>query len=274
MIRRIAKIWPYRGRGRIIALLSFLHRLTGTSASREIAAGIKMDFNLSVGIERSMYFDFYENTLLRVIAQELLPGDTVIDVGANIGYISAHMAAAVGTNGTIHSLEPSTRVYGRLAAFAERANRHGYKIRVEQTALWDSPGQTRLTYPVSDNIGWISSVDGFMKPHNVVDEETVPRVRLDDYVDRHVQRIPKLTKIDVEGAEYFVLDGLTNFFESGHRPAIICEIAPNSFKHFGRQPGDLFSPMHKYGYSASTMDGQNVEATDLMTTTNVVWRAA
>ena len=220
-----------------------------------------------------MYFGFIEVDLLSVIARELQPGDTAIDVSANIGMISAHMAGAVGITGYVHSLEPSARVFGRLKTFAALANRSGYNIRTEKQAVWDAPGTANMTYS-NNNIGWICSVDGFMNPLSVVNEESVPRIRLDEYIEQHVENIPKVIKIDVEGAEYFVLQGLSQFFDEGHRPVIICEVAPSAFQHFGKLPEDIFTYMGTYGYTASAINGQKVTSDDLTATTNVVWRAS
>lgn len=273
LVRKLVKAWPFRGRGRIIALLSLLIRINGNTVHRDLTTGIRTSFDISNWVGRLQYFDLYENVLLDLIEKSVSPGDTVIDVGANTGYLSAHMARSVGKKGVVHSFEPSAPMFRQLAEFADRANQHGYNVHAQKFAIWDEPGIARLTISDSVNIGWISSVDGFMNPSSIVNAEMVERIRLDDYIDKHLDSPPSVIKIDVEGAEYFVLAGLSEFFETGSRPLIICEIAPTAFKHFGKQPEDLFTYMLSYGYSAFDFDGEKVQASDLRGTTNVVFRA-
>jgi FkbM family methyltransferase len=273
LVRKLIKAWPFRGRGRIIALLSLLIGVRGSTVHRNLATGIRNEFNISIFMERLQYFDLYENVLLDLIESSVSPGDTVIDVGANTGYLSAHMARAAGKNGTVHSLEPSAPMFKKLTTFADRANKHGYNVRAHKFAVWDEPGEARITISDSDNIGWISSVDGFMNPSSIVNAEMVERIRLDEYIDKNMDSAPSVIKIDVEGAEYFVLAGLSGLFEGGSRPLIICEIAPSAFKHFGKEPEDLFTYMLGYGYSATDFDGKKIGAADLRGTTNVIFRA-
>ena len=54
-----------------------------------------------------------------VVRGLLRPGDTCIDVGANIGLLSLVASAAVGTTGRVIAIEPHPRVFGYLTANLE-----------------------------------------------------------------------------------------------------------------------------------------------------------
>ena len=65
-----------------------------------------------------MFFGAYEPLTVAAIKKYLREGDTFIDVGANIGFISSIAAGIVGTRGQIHSFEPVPRDFERLKGFS------------------------------------------------------------------------------------------------------------------------------------------------------------
>src|SRR3989338_6892302 len=69
--------------------------------------GLKFDFDFSEAKSiKAMYFDLYEMGVIHTMETFLKTGDIFMDVGANIGYISAAAAGLVGKTGQVHSFEP------------------------------------------------------------------------------------------------------------------------------------------------------------------------
>jgi len=64
----------------------------------------------------SMYFGGYERETVSAMERFLRPGDTFIDVGANIGYLSTLALGLVGETGQVHSFEPVPDHFQRLQA--------------------------------------------------------------------------------------------------------------------------------------------------------------
>jgi predicted methyltransferase len=54
-----------------------------------------------------MAYGEYEPHELTTFRSIVKPGDVVADVGANVGYLTAHMADLVGPEGRVHAFEPS-----------------------------------------------------------------------------------------------------------------------------------------------------------------------
>src|SRR5207249_2412898 len=62
------------------------------------------------------YFGMWEPHISRWIDERLSPGDTFIDVGANIGYYSLLAARRVGPTGSVVAIEPSPKTFRALEA--------------------------------------------------------------------------------------------------------------------------------------------------------------
>lgn len=59
------------------------------------------------------YFGVWEPHLTNWIGQQLAPGDTFIDVGANVGYFSLLASRLVGKSGVVVAIEPSPTILRR-----------------------------------------------------------------------------------------------------------------------------------------------------------------
>ncbi len=121
------------------------------------------------------------------------PGDTVIDIGANVGTFSLAAARAAGPRGKVHSFEPHPRIYSYLLA---NVRLNSYKtIRVQNLAIGNKNERRRLSDERSDDI------------NHLVDNNGVPvAMRTLDSLFPGSQRL-SLLKIDVEGYELYVLQG-------------------------------------------------------------------
>src|SRR5512135_3645063 len=73
----------------------------------EVAAGDLQGWKLQLNLkaEKSRWLGTYEPELQAALREFLAPGQTVYDVGANIGYISLLMARQVGPGGCVYAFE-------------------------------------------------------------------------------------------------------------------------------------------------------------------------
>ncbi|NMG46342.1 FkbM family methyltransferase [Aromatoleum toluvorans] len=132
-----------------------------------------------------------------VLAAWLRPGDTAIDVGANLGALTLAMAHAVGEDGRVIAFEPQAAIHACLAqTLADSALT---QVELQRRAVDASTGHARIPRldPASAaNFGGVSLADDG-------EGDEVELVRLDD-LDVAACR---LLKIDVEGRELDVLRG-------------------------------------------------------------------
>lgn len=207
----------------------------------------EFDFNLSPKVKR-MYFGSYQPIISEILKKYLKNGDTFIDVGANIGYITAVGASLVGKGGWVYSFEPVPEYFQKLENFAKKNNQ--YKITVNQFALGDEErmGKIYIGGDIGDNTFFPDLLNGIK---GVRDAE-VPIRRLDKYIEENNINNIKLIKIDVEGFEFPVLKGLSDYFlkccKAGSCPIIICEIIPSICSRLGYKLQDLFDYMKRFSY--------------------------
>ena len=232
------------------------------------------DFTLPHHIDL-MYLGLYESELIEVLRRHLAPGGVYVDVGASIGYVAAVAADLVGPAGQVHAFEPVPQYFANLARL--RDDNPAYAIVANCCAVGAEPGRRQIDVTSLPNIGWNTMVPGFMDGASRREALPVEVVRLDDYLlARGLERLD-LIKIDTEGFEYHVLQGLERFVRRVYPaiPALYVEVAPQAYPLLGITLDDLRRLLTDYGYRARAVDVDTpVDLTRLTRTTNVVLTAA
>ena len=85
----------------------------------------------------------YEPGTLNLMSEVLRPGDTFVDVGANLGLMTVHGSSLVGSKGKVFAFEPSPTVYKRLTQNLELnscKNVQAYQVALGERA------QTAIIY--------------------------------------------------------------------------------------------------------------------------------
>lgn len=135
------------------------------------------------------------------------PGELVFDVGANVG---DRVDLFLGLGARVVAVEPQAACAARIR---ERFGSHGDLV-VEQTAVGAEDGELELHVGSESTLAtaapqWIeaTTASGRFAGHTWDRVEKVPVTTLDALVARH--GVPALCKIDVEGFEQTVLEGLS-----------------------------------------------------------------
>lgn len=248
------------------------HAVLPLKQPRTSAVGRGVQFRFDPGIDAmvgQMWAGSYAPAVVSAIRRLLDRGDTAIDVGANIGYISAVMLAEVGPAGEVHAFEPVAEYALRLEELARLNENH--RLVVQRIALSDAEGTASIAVS-RGNLGWNTMVPGLMRSTDLRYSEDVRTTRLDAYFLAEALA-PSLIKIDVEGFELAVLDGLSRYLSTGARPAVICEVAPMAYPRLGRHVADLADWVSAFGYRAlDPVDLRTpIVLADLTSTTDIVF---
>ena len=186
---------------------------------------------------------------LAIFAQAIRPGDVVADVGAYRGTYTLVAAARVGARGKIIAFEP-TAANADLIAENVKLNRFQDRVHVENLAVSDRSGVTAF-YTDTD-----SSTNSFWPGATGSDQVSVRTTSLDEYFAD--QQLPRVVKIDVEGAELAVLRGAHNILASS--AVIVCELHPYAWSAAGYTAADLRELLAKHGrYAADPISNQEIE---------------
>jgi len=195
---------------------------------------------------RSGFHEKYETELFKGIVKK---GMVVVDIGANIGYYTLIAAGLVGENGKVFAFEPEPESYALLVRNIEA---NGYKNVVPvQKAVSNKVGTTRLFLSPDGNTSWhriYDAHDGW----NFIEIETVT---LDEFFKDKEDRIDVI-KMDVEGAEMAVLQGMSQILKRNDNLKIFTEFLPIHLEKFGSSPEGYLSQLIKHGFKLYAIDEQ------------------
>ena len=162
------------------------------------------------------HLGIYEPETSRFLAAHLRPGDTFWDLGANAGYHTLMAARAVGPTGRVVAVEPDP---GTCEILREQLQLNGLQnCTIVQAAVSDRTERTLLVRRASDPRGnALQQIDNPAIDNKVGDVVEVPSVTMDDLSSRYP--VPRLIKMDIEGAEVLALPGGRKLLSGPERPA-------------------------------------------------------
>lgn len=161
----------------------------------------------------------WEMWITRVFREFIRPGQTVVDVGANIGYYTLLGAAGVGFDGRVHAVEADPHTFEILEKNID-VNGYGSIVRAHQCAASATPGELTL-YQFRNHHGSNNVFDCHADPR-VVSSIKVPAVPLDHLIFEPVD----VMKIDAEGSEPLIFEGMQQLLKRSPRIQILMEFAP------------------------------------------------
>lgn len=136
----------------------------------------------------------------------LCPGDTVVDIGANIGCFALSAAARVGPSGRVIAAEPEQRTFDRLSH--NIGLNAASAITPIRKAVAGQSGTINIYAPTRSTLfsSKFDTVD-----HRKIEGEVqvVQSVTLEQLMDEQGVARLKLLKMDCEGAEHEIIEGLT-----------------------------------------------------------------
>lgn len=179
------------------------------------------------------------------VACFLRPGDTFVDVGANIGLYAVSAARWVGNRGAVYAFEPNFKSYQRLQG---NIRRNGLtNVRCFRLALTDAVGVELLRVPATGYDAWSSlSVPDCEAPSST---EEVRTTTWDAFVAGHgpVGNV-SLMKIDIEGAEARFVRGAMDFLSDRSAPTLLIEFNDRALRSTGASRSQLARALRELGY--------------------------
>ena len=178
-------------------------------------------------------------------------GGTILDVGAHIGYYTLLFAKRVGADGRVIAFEPSTATYERLV---ENISLNEFdNISTVKAAASNSAGTATINVAAGNNTGSTS----LHFESGAVGTELVDTVAIDDYLARYAIDDVSVVKIDVEGHELQVLEGMRSTLArpADEAPEVFVEVNETTLESAGTTVDAIFDELGASGYQAYRIVG-------------------
>jgi FkbM family methyltransferase len=202
-------------------------------------------------------FGSYETKDFAMVRRLVPRGGTFVDIGANIGWYSVHVALADPT-ARVLAIEPIPDSYRWLTMAVESnglANvttlNAGVAAEAGEIELWLDSGISGAasSAPSSGTAG--------------LQRLTCRAVTIDGVMATNGGRA-SFVKIDIEGAELFALRGAERVLGE-HRPIVFAEMLRKLTRPFGYHPNDIIELMGRHGYRCFRAEGTRLVGFDTMT---------
>jgi len=226
------------GKSLLETVLPIAERVTGF----QTASGEYLPYRLKMLTGR------YEAAEIALMRRFLRARDVIVDVGANVGYLTRFFAQAVGPLGKVYAFEPNPLIFPLL-------KRNVAKFR--QVAVFDVglstneaemplfiPGSNHAVasfvreYPATHVFGGQGGQLHSVAAKVVRGDEFMAKTDIDNS-DRRRERRIDILKVDVEGWELNVLAGLEKTIMSSRKITIFCEYNPRAQECAGQRPREL-----------------------------------
>ena len=182
----------------------------------------------------------YERPETRFFRCVCRPGQTFVDIGANVGYYTALAIPALGPTGRIVAFEPDTETFSFLKRTI--AANTGASVTTIQRAASDKGGSATL-FISRDNRGDNRLYDNDLACESIA-IETVPA---DDALDELGITSVDLIKIDVQGYEAAVYRGLERTLRTSAGVIMLSEFWPDGLSRAGSEPPKVLAYLADMG---------------------------
>ena len=185
----------------------------------------------------------WERGTTRLFEDIIQKGMVVLDVGANIGYFTLIAAKLVGEEGKVFAFEPEPYNFDLLV---KNIKLNGYHhVIPTQKAISDKNGRATLFL---DKTQWgqhslsRGNVTNFSGNSVEVEVQT-----LDDFLKDFGHRVD-FAKIDVQGAESAVIQGMRQIIENNKNLKLVVQFSPEELRGFGSSPEEFLNRLTGYGF--------------------------
>lgn len=191
--------------------------------------GVVWNLDLREGIDLTIYMrGAFERDTLRALESLVREGATVLDVGANVGAHTLHLARLVGATGRVVAFEPTDFAIAKLRANLEANPELAARVEVHQAFLVGSPGAkiaaaVASSWPVDG-----TAADDAQMGSRAMGVSGAVATTIDAVIAAAGDPDVQLIKMDVDGHELEVLEGAQSLL-ARRRPIIVMELAPYVF---------------------------------------------
>ena len=206
--------------------------------------GIKLWWNirdLRAVSSEMLNFSNYEEEETKILFRCISPDDVIFDIGANIGWYSL-LIASIYPKAQVFAFEPMPQTYNQLCKNIKLNDLKN--IETHKIGFFES--EKEISFYFNPNLTVATSIK------NILDDENIHTVKghvvkLDSFTQQNEIKKLDFIKLDVEGAELFVIRGGLETLAQ-YTPIIFMEMLRKWSAKFGYHPNDLITLIQPLGY--------------------------
>ena len=182
----------------------------------------------------------------QTMKDNVLPGNIVVDLGANIGYFTCLLAKLVGEDGKVFAFEPDPR---NLKLLRRNIQENDYKnVIIADKAVSDVNGSCTL-YSSQKKFGANRIFESKKKQtHDFIPIKS-ETICLDDYFEKqNLLKKIDFIKIDIEGSEFRAFNGMKKILELNNNLKIFTEIAPSLLEDAGSSEKQILDFLQEHEF--------------------------
>jgi len=205
---------------------------------------INYELDLSCLMQWYVYWDLHEiqrDNLYGLVKE----GDTILDVGTNVGETLLNFAKLTGEKGFVYGFEPDAKNYSAVQkniSLNDFSNLHVFNLGVSDKK------ETLKLYRVDEhNFGMNRVLQDDENTEDLYFTE-MQTTTLDDIVEENDISKIDLIKIDIEGYEMHALRGATKLLKV-FKPPLFIEVGYTRLIKNGTSPNEMFKFLEGFGYT-------------------------
>lgn len=205
------------------------------------------------GLYKPMYAAFKNKQdafEIKLLEKYIHQNDTVLDIGANIGFYATILSRIVGSKGQVHCFEPDLNNFNHLK---KTVASHG-NIIINNKAV--GPKTETLKIYTSKNL----NVDHrTYKPEEYDREIEIDAVSIDNYLAQKGSVVPAFIKMDIQGFEMQAIQGMQKTLDNNKDIKLISEFWPYGLQKAGSSVTDYFNFLQAKGFHCYLLEKNSLQ---------------
>lgn len=208
-------------------------------------------FRNAYAVYKPMYIAFknrQDKFEINILKKNIQKGDTVIDIGANIGFYTKILSELVGEKGMIHAFEPDKTNFERLLSYCVACK----NVKLNNKAIGPKTEKLKIYTSKMLNVDHRT-----YKPEEYEEEIEIDAVNLDEYLAGKEK--VDFIKMDIQGFEMSAIKGMEQTLKANPNIKLITEFWPHGLKLTGSSGIEYFNYLVSLGFTCYLMENEHLE---------------
>ena len=218
--------------------------------------GLKMKINPSVNFHCQNVINYGGFETVKIFEKYLKKGDTYVDIGTNLGYMSLNAEKIVGKEGIVISFEPDSTI---LPLLKENKLLNNSDIRIIEMAASEKAGIEIFNIATESGLSRLANEQVNLFGLELLQQKEIKANSVDNILRELIPDNPiNLIKIDVEGHELKVLKGAEATLKN-NKPVLILEINHEALQQNNVSYLDILNFLRKFSYEFYMIESHSAD---------------